>query len=1037
MLNSPSMAANTVGGLWITTYDFTRSFGVEPASASGKAVLGLGSSSAGLDVGEYRVYSFGGLSFFGIVSQVIGAQERTSGVEYDFQMVDNRVRLPGKIFFGQFNMPEDYALASYRGLVRPPAGEFSSGGASGGDGMDWTEIAAGPTGSSAGSLDPAADVRGRVFGHIVPSMHPVQLKSYTDAAVSAADILRSAFKSALGSFSFSLDLHPDCSLPVYEIDANSGMSLASLVAEVCDQLGLQVTLDGSRTLRFERRGEGSLVIPAGVHLRRDGQAMSSEPTMVCITGERTLVQVNNLTLEPDWQRAWEAFLAEPAWLDEVSRVFGEFTEDTEGRAELAAKAREVTLRQYIANASLGAGAALWIDRGRWGKVSRLNMPVWTYLNSIVFRSYRIGDDRYLYGLPMRALEMHDSLLCGVEIVGEGAAAEIGYSSDPVQLYPEASAFVIARGQPLDLIAAADRESIVRARLKDMRDEWSDIADFTVDTQAHAIRFASPVFLDGDPAEGKSIMLYPNRGEGGFTDVSDGLAPGSEFLSVVVPNPGYEIAPAEVKIAAVFRLGNWQSFHGSGQRYAVHNAAAIALHLLDDANGISHSVLGGFTGNLPVPNTPGAGLKEIKYDDGATAAEKAEEQAQGRISRSSIERSGEYLRHGAAGTTVTGVIDRVSIHIDKEGGIVETVEFAKPRSSSNFVPSRDFARRARTEELFSGQASLRREARMLAAIARLGRNSINDPVRSASHQVMTDLFRTPVGGPNPSSATFDDPNSQWPVRDGVTGWRAGDLCWLDAEGLPSRTGTTLGGIVVATPPAGVKWVTLGSNGTVPVSVAPGAGPGDALVANPGDWKAGLSGTYPIGMSAHGEAVPGSGEATLALVRLNAGGGGGGGGGTVVRIPPLTIATARPAYIPAPSGGPADGDKRVWFHWGSCAGKLAENWAAHFDCPQGEGEPDTWFWAEVNFAPSSAILTVTSWNIRSGTAEDEYENPLWPPNTRPTQAYHPLGRVFAEGGTVFNTGGGSLLVSQHIETIEASFKPGVANLRSAIFFQREGY
>jgi hypothetical protein len=876
------MPAETVGGLWITSYEFTRSFGVEPASASGKAIIGSGGGSAGLDVGEYRVYSFGGIAFYGLVSQVIGTQERITGLEYDFQLVDNRVRLPGKIFFGQFNMPEAADATSYRALVRPPVGEFASGGSAGGDGMDFSEVAAAPGASSAGSLDPATDVRGRVFRHIVPSQHAVQVSSYTDSAVSAADILRVAFRTALGNFGFALDLHPDCDLPIYEIDANSGMTLAALVSEVCGKLGLEVTLDGSRTLRFERRGEGTLVIPAGAHLRRDGLSMSSDATKVCVMGDRTLVQVNNIPLEADWKRPWEAFLSEPAWLDEVNRVFGPFAEDSSGRAENAAMSREVTLRQYIVTADLDA---TWIDRGRWGKVSRMNMPVWSYLNSILFRSYRIGTDKFLYGLPMVGLELHDGLLCSVELAGEDEDAEIGYSQSPVQFYPEASAFVIARGQPLDLLAAADRESVVRNRVKDMRTQWGEVADFTLDPLNHSIRFASPVFLDGDPAENKSILLFPNKGEGGHDDVSAELGEGSEYFRVVVPNPDYEIQPAELKVSLCFRLGLWQSFHGSGQRFTLHSAPALALHLLDGATGISHSLLDGFSGDLPVPTPPGAGLAEITYEDGENTQAKADAQAAGLTSRSATDRSGEYVRHGVAGTAVNGVIDRVSIRVTREEGIVETVEFSKPRSADRFIPSRDFARRARTEELFDGQTELRREARMLRTLSRLDRQPVNDPVRSSSHAVLTDVMRRPVGGEVSSVKTFADPLAQWPARgEGVTGWRAGDLCWLDEKGVPSRKGKAFGGVVVSTPPVSpegeageqVKWLTLATDGTVPVAVEPGIEGGCGLFASPGDWKASYKGSKTIGVLAHGESVPrvadvgNEHKSVMALVRLGAAG-----------------------------------------------------------------------------------------------------------------------------------------------------------------------
>lgn len=858
----------SVGGLWITQYDFTRAFGVEPASASGRAVLGAGSVSSGLSVGQYVAYSFGALVFYGILSRVTVVADRESGREYEFQIVDNRVRLPWKVFFGQYNIAEPADVVHERPLLRPPSSEFSAGSAVGDDAADFGAGVEAPSPVPGGSVDNAEPNRGRVFSHIVPSQWAAQVRSYTTEPVSAAQILRSAFKSALGSFGFTLNLHPDQNEPVFDVDANSGMTLAALLQKLCEEQGLQVTLDGSRTLRFERRGQGTLVIPGPpAQLSSDGEAMSTDPTKVRVVGDRTLVQVNNISLEPDWKQGWEKFISEPAWLDEVERTFGPFSTDSAGRAERAAKAREVTMRQYLSN--VGSDSDNLADRGRWGKASRLNMPVWHYLNSIVYRSYRVPRDRMLYGLPMCGLEIHESLLAGVGVADEGG--QIHYRSEPVELYPQAAACVIVRGQPLDLLVAAERDSVVR-RLKNLREEWSEIADFTVDASNHSIRFASPMFIDGNPASGESVLLYPNKGEGGFANVTEGLGEDSDYLGLVVPNPGYKISPAEVKISLTFRLGKFFKDFGTGQRWTTHNVPDLAEHLLDTNNSgsISHALVGDHSGGLSAP-TPPSGLKEIRYDDGETAAQKAERQAAGAIQKSGVERSGQYVRRGAAGTAVSGVIDRVTISITREKGIEETVEFSKPRVSREFVSSRDFGRRVRTEELFEGQTELRREVQQLRGIAKLDRQGINDPVRSTSHTVISDLFSRPIGGENPAVVTYHDPSSQAPDR-GAGGWRAGDNVWLDESGVPSRAGKTWGGVVVWAPKTvdggeASKFVICATSGTVPMAVKPDTQPGHSVSATPGDWCA-AGGSHALGVLAHSAAVPGDGESALALVRLGA-------------------------------------------------------------------------------------------------------------------------------------------------------------------------
>ena len=860
-----------VGGLWITEYEFTRSFGVEPASASGRAVLGLGEVSIGISPGDYLAYSFGGIVFYGIVSNVTAVTDRQKGREYTFQIVDNRVRLPWQWFFAQYNMGEDYDAVHARELLRYPAGEFSSGGLSGDDGVDLGAPSGDYPAIPAVSVDPGSISRGRIFRHRVPSQWAGGFSSYSTNPVSASDILRNAFKSALGNFNFAMDFHHSQDEPVFDVDADNGMTLAALVSMVCDRQGLQCTLDGSRTLRFERRGEGTLVLPGPpVQVSRDGESLSADPTKVRVVGDRTLVQVNNIPLVPDWARGWESLIAEPAWLDKVDEHFGPFETTAAGRAELAARAREATLREYIVAAEADA---TFVDHGRWGSISRMNMEVWTYLNSIVYRSYRVDVDEELYGVKIRQLEVHDSLLCAVEPDGEDA---IRYRESAVEFYPQASAFVLAKGQPLDLISVMDREALVKIRDKDLRVSWSEISDFTFDPMTHSVRFAAPVFLDGDPEDDKSILLFPNKGQGGYTDITAEVEdPEDDYLRIVVPNPDYEIEPAEIKCSMVFRLGPFHRDFGTGARWTVHSAPAIAEHLLDTTGGsFSHAQLANFTGTMHMP-TPGVNLSEILYDDGEKAIEKAERAAEGLILKNPLEREGEYIRRGAAGTVLSGVIDRVTIRINLHDGIVETSEFAKPRSSRAFVSGRDIARRVKSEALYEGHEALKREVRMLRASARLSKQGRNDHLRSESHQVITDIVRKPAaGGVLSGTATYHDVNSQWPEGRDAEGWRAGDLLWLDATSIPSREGTNFGGVVVARPPEGSKHVVCSNTGsTVPVAVVPGVGPREVVYANPGDWKAGPDGNFPIGILAHGSAVPGSGDATVALVRVGAGGAGG--------------------------------------------------------------------------------------------------------------------------------------------------------------------
>lgn len=196
----------------------------------------------------------------------------------------------------------------------------------------------------------------------------------------------------------------------------------------------------------------------------------------------------------------------------------------------------------------------------------------------------------------------------------------------------------------------------------------------------------------------------------------------------------------------------------------------------------------------------------------------------------------------------------------------------------------------------------------------------------------------------------------------------------------------------------------------------------------------------------------GEARVCMQQLrdrlvpSGGGRGGSSGAAPVTPPPLTIVSSRPAYIPAPEGEDAEvptGHKRVWIRRAGCMGIIADNWDDFFDCPLADPEdeedetPDTWFWAKINL-PAGTTLTVSTWEIVTGEAFDAFTNAPWPAGgARPTVFYHALGRVFASGSTVFNTGGGGLLVSEHVTNISNGPKPGVANVTRAVYVQREGY
>ena len=1052
--------AEVVGGLWLTQYEINRALGVEPASASGTGVLPAGVNDPGITLGGYVVFSFLGNNFHGIISSSKVGDERTTGKTWSFSILDNRIRLRWMLCFGQWNMAEDGFHPHKKKLPRPAGVDFNDPDLTVdlevGLGVDFDTTIDNPPGTVApSSVDDGSIRRGRSYSHVMSSGWPSQLRTTTDEPIAASDIIRNAMAFARGGFGFGLNFHADQSKPVFDVDANGCISAAALLSQVASAQGLDIALDGVRTLRFVRRGEGTLVIPAGAHLRENGAEMSAEPTKVRVVGGRTLVQVNNIVLEPDWAPDWEIFISEPEWLDEVMRVWDMPRFTSAERAEIAARSREITVREYIEVANpldqnLDPDPIAFVDHGYWGETSRMNLPVWKYLNEIVYRSYRIPEETLYGGIPMRSLEINDKLLCAVCISGDSAVGEtdgdIIYRQAREEFYPDASAYVIAKGQPLDLINVLDRGDPANPREKDISNIWSEVPDFTLDAVNHSIRFNTPIFKDGAAAENKSILLFPNEGQGGYEDATLDLPADSDWRSVILPNPGYEIAPAEIKVSLVFKLGLYFMDFGGGQRWTSSVVPNIAQHILEIGGGDAFtstklSALGGDTG-LSLSNTTGANfdatlgtpgevtnsLMEILYEDGRTAADLASGQAHGIVQRNGLETSGSYVLYGAAGTGIGGVVSRVTTTLDFENRLQETIELAKPRPSSGFISSADLARRAQTEELYGGQKELQREIDQLRAIAKLYRTTGTAANPGNGVKVITDLSRKPIGGENPTVKTYTDTNGQFPEgRAEEEKWRAGDLIWLDAAGLPSKTGTNFGGVVVANSES--KHVIASTGGMVPAAVKPGTDPAKALMAVPGEWFASNEGAYPIGQLSHGSPAPGTGEAVIGLVRIGA------GGGAAAADKPLQIVSSRPIYIPEPPSPQAEGASRLWVVWGSINNAVATNWSSYFDLAA-----DALVYADITLNTTSTTEIIASWTIATG--ESLPDQPAWPLSgpgapLRPTKLYILLGNYVHETKSVMNNGLGSLIVGEYVTGMYDEFNTLGAVLTKALTWSRVNY
>ncbi len=863
----------TIGGAAIERYSFERGWGVNPSAASGVAVpeldLAGDPSATGLNLGEYVVFSFGSVSFYGIMAEIANKYAK-SGIKQNFTILDNRIRLGGQIVFGQWNMEEPEWGDG--GRIQPDIDGSQYGsdsGSNGNDSVDSSEGLDSPTAVGDGGVltDPDFTTeRRRRYYSILPDRWGAQIKMWHDQPLTVREILNSAFNGAIGSFGFTRNYHADQGKPVIGVDANDGASMSNLVSRLNRESGLDVTIDGQRTLRWERRGTGTFIIPSSpVCMETLGTALSREATKITVVGDRALVQLNNVVMEPDWKDGWEPFVSEVAWLREVEDVWDIDTSDKEGLAERAALAREVTLDQYVKEKE--GDQSDMHDFRRWGEISRMMIPVWVYVNEIVFRSYRIPVDNVYKGVPLNSMDLVSGLLAGVEITGAGASTQINYRDDPVEYYPAADAFVMGRGQPLDFLDERSYELFGRRREKDLRTEWSVLNDYEIDSLNKSIHFKTPVFLDGDPDEGESIMHYPNRGDGGSIDLTtQGFVEGKDLLDIVVPNPDYVISAAEIKACFVFAMGKFSKQYGTGMNRASYPVPSLAMHLIDLTGGLtmSDSGVGTVGAGFQVPSDGTTGLKEILYYNGFTAEEQADEVAHSVIQIPSTRLSGSYIRYGSAGVVLAPYHDSIKVDIAFGGGITERVALSKSRAGA-FQGAYEVEERQRARELYPKQNELAKRAEQIRRLGRLS-NKKSGKSNYENKDSFPKVFANPVGDNKVSTAVVPNTDDIKP-SDG-TRWNSGHVMWLDADGKIDNEGKRFGGVVIVGD--GLEEKTSASyhvakRGEVPVLVQGPFKTGDSCGCDNEETFCKVGGDRQVGSIASGAEYTG-GDKVLAMVRL---------------------------------------------------------------------------------------------------------------------------------------------------------------------------
>lgn len=151
-------------------------------------------------------------------------------------------------------------------------------------------------------------------------------------------------------------------------------------------------------------------------------------------------------------------------------------------------------------------------------------------------------------------------------------------------------------------------------------------------------------------------------------------------------------------------------------------------------------------------------------------------------------------------------------------------------------------------------------------------------------------------------------------------------------------------------------------------------------------------------------------------------------------PLAILASRPPYIAEPPGTPASGTKRYFIEWGTLNNLVADNWNAHFDVAA-----TTYFFAKATLRTTGSLL-VQNWEIVTGPDYDSHETPDWEIGApRPNSVVVSLGMVVVadEQHTVSQSGGGSLVVSEHVTSIQPGSGAGEIRIGKELTYHRLAY
>lgn len=548
----------------------------------------------------------------------------------------------------------------------------------------------------------------RRYWHVLPRDFVTGRRTFTSRPYSGRQVLEMVFGFTRGSRSPHYTVETRWRLathriltqePVLDLDWLRGANLQQIAQEVADRLGLVVGVipEDPWTLRFERKGYGVLpVFPeTGNHFppfsneRRFGWSYSGTPTRVRVVGERSVYQVMDIELTPDWLPAWERFLDLVLLEDDLfhratdhlGRALNTLPNDTDqaqGRFLASALAREITVGQYALlrhrrPRPRDVAGEEWRDTGMWQGRRRADMPAALYVTRILFRAFRPKDLRFPISgagfVPVESMEVLPRLLVPVSHDPITGRMQVDLDSPT-----DGNGYAIAQGYQIgaDGLLTVQPEFFRLETWRSLQELWQAVP-FTVDKSGERY----PTVLFNDP-----MILSEN-----LVDMVDGLP--------VIRADAVLRAP-KVRACLVFAAEVFQHVEGVGPRDRVELVANLGPEYVASASG-------------------GTRLVELPYADGQTARTKARRIARAILDQPAFTVRGGYRNPGMNGQRLHGLLDRVSCVVSAQGAY-EEIDFTTERLPASYESERRFDRIRREQLLLPGQSELKAEARALRLLS---------------------------------------------------------------------------------------------------------------------------------------------------------------------------------------------------------------------------------------------------------------------------------------------------------------------------------